>query len=82
MHCGKNSYQSAEHFHWMTDDRFRYLTPNAQHRRHIWEPLELVEPGFAKSHGYAESRCRDCEAVQRWPLYGNTWADIEKRISA
>jgi hypothetical protein len=71
-YCGKHSYQSAAHFHWVTGDRFKTLTPLAQHRRHVWEPRELVEQGFASTHGYAESRC-DCGAVQRWFIGDGRW---------
>src|SRR5258705_6579708 len=35
-HTGKNGYLSAEHYHWVTGDRFRTLTPLLQHKRHKW----------------------------------------------
>lgn len=76
-HCTKNSYLSAEHFHWVTGDRFRTLTPLLQHNRHKWEPLAALPGGFAEARerGWAEAKC-DCGAVNRWLLPPKKWEDI------
>lgn len=55
-HFGRNSYRSAEDFHYKTGHRFvpGFITPAMQHRRHRWEPTFNHE-------AYCE-----CGAVQRW----------------
>lgn len=73
-HCGKNSYLSAEHFHWSTSDRFRALTPPYQHARHRWQPTPVV--GSSQERGYYESQCTECEALHRYVAYGHTWEAI------
>ena len=62
FHCGARSYKNAEHFHWMTGNRFRTLTKDLQHKRHQWNPQ-----GRAATGAYAVSRCK-CGAIQRWEL--------------
>lgn len=73
-HCGKNSYLSAEHFHWMTGDRFRHLSRANQHKRHKWGL------GQANCTGaYSVSRC-ECGAIQRWVLRDHSWEDISESV--
>ena len=81
MHCGKHSYQSAAHFHWVTGDRFKTLTPPLQHKLHRWEPRELSEPGFVARHGYSEGECK-CGSVQRWVIGQSFWdTDLDKLVA-
>jgi len=68
-HCGKNSYLSADHFHWVTGDRFRTLIPPYQHPRHKW----TLGHTFNDDHRQRQSECEYCEAVQRW-LVGLQWS--------
>ena len=62
FHCGARPYRNAGHFHWMTGDRFRTLTPELQHKAHKWIPL-----GQSATGPYGTSRCQ-CGAIQRWEL--------------
>jgi hypothetical protein len=70
-HSGKNSYQSAEHFHWTTGNRFENLTPAYQHKRHNWGMGHACVTG-----SYSTAECNDCEAIQRWVLRPHTWEEI------
>jgi hypothetical protein len=69
-HCGKQSYLSAEHFHWSTGNRFDSLTLAGQHKRHAWGMGQRCVTG-----SYSVSQC-DCGAVQRWILRPHTWEEI------
>lgn len=71
-HCGKNGYQSAEHYHWVTGNRFRTLTPLLQHKRHNW----LSGVGGTSITGTFHVRTCKCGAVQRWLAYGHQWEEI------
>lgn len=70
-HFGKNSYQNAEHFHWVTGDRYKTLTPDQQHLKHIWDYTGSSAGGI-----YHVSTCKKCPAILRRPAYGYTWEDI------
>lgn len=73
MHCHKHSYQSRAHFDWLTCNRFRYLTPVNQHRRHKWS---LGIP----SGVYSQAYCEGCEASIRWFIGGMTWEKYSGQI--
>lgn len=70
-HTGKNSYLSGQHYHWVTGDRFRTLTPEYQHKRHRWESRRMFDPDFRDS-GYHELWCA-CRAIQRCVKYGESF---------
>lgn len=75
-HCGKGSYQNAEHFHWATGDRFRWLSRGQQHRRHAWS-----FNGDLSARGvYAVCLC-PCGALTRALLCGLEW-DMYREMSA
>lgn len=76
-HCGKNSYQSAAHYHWMTGDRFRSLTPPYQHKRHRWEPTPVV--GSSRERGFYEWQCSQCEAISRREISGRSFDELAVR---
>ena len=59
-HCGKYGYQSEEHFHWITGNRFRTLHPRNQHKRHKWG---LGQPSAGGV--YSVAQC-ECGAIHRW----------------
>jgi hypothetical protein len=69
-HCGKNGYQSAEHYHWTTGNRFRALWPQWQHKRHKWIPQGSVATG-----AYYVYAC-DCGATQRHMAHGRQFAEL------
>jgi hypothetical protein len=64
-HCGKNSYQSEDHFNWVTGNRFKSLVPNDQHTRHRWG---LGQP--SASGTYSVAQC-ECGAIHRWFINPN-----------
>lgn len=66
-HCGKNSYLSAEHFHWVTGNRFETLSVDDQHKSHIWGYGQPSATGT-----YSVSNCA-CGAIRRWILRPYTW---------
>lgn len=72
-HFGKNSYQSAEHFHWMTGDRFKTLLREDQHLRHNWLSGEVS--GRSAGGSYVVRSCK-CGAVQR-QLDRLTWDEFQ-----
>jgi hypothetical protein len=77
-HTGKNGYLSAEHYHWVTSDRFRTLTPSQQHKRHKWQYMPLLPGDFNDANTrsfYAVAQC-NCGATQRWILHGHTWEEM------
>lgn len=77
MHCGKNSYQSAEHFHWLTGRRFVNLDPSEQHYRHRWGNRTVHGDGL-----WASVQC-SCGAEQRWPLSpSRDWPTLRALIVA
>jgi hypothetical protein len=57
---GMVNYESANHFHWTTGDRFRCLTPPYQHLRHKWGM------GIAGETGDFRVLYCDCGAERRW----------------
>lgn len=69
-HCGKWPYLSGEHFHWVTNDRFRHLTPTYQHLRHKWN-----RHGRNVTGTYYVSTC-DCGALQRRMIHGHDFAEL------
>ncbi|WP_176561903.1 hypothetical protein [Mycolicibacterium palauense] len=72
-HTGKHGYLSADHFHWVTGDRFRYLTPDGQHKRHNW--LSGDHRGTSATGSYWVQSCA-CGAIQRSVKHGHSWAEI------
>ena len=66
----KGAYESAEHFHWSTGNRY---TPGfllqGQHRLHKWEWA-----GDSATGSYHMSEC-GCGAVRRF-LHSGTWAQF------
>jgi hypothetical protein len=69
-------YDSAEHFHWATGDRFRTLTAADQHRTgHRWEYT-----GESVTGAYSVSRCRGCDAMVRDVAYGRTFAELSEAV--
>lgn len=67
-------YESAEHFHWVTGDRYRMLTPGAQHLRHNW--LSGDAGGRSVGGSYYVQSCK-CGAIVRRLAHGRTFsADI------
>jgi hypothetical protein len=77
-HTGKYSYLSSAHYHWVTGDRFRTLTPSQQHKRHKWQYMPLLPGDFNDANTrsfYAVAQC-NCGATQRWILHGHTWEEI------
>lgn len=73
-HCGKNSYESGEHFRWVTGGRFDTLTPADQHRNHKWEYSGVVVTG-----SYHVAEC-SCGAIQRWLALGHRFADLSTSV--
>lgn len=76
-HCGKNSYLSADHYHWSTGDRFRTLTRAEQHKRHVWG----IHRGLQGHGEYAENECSKCGAVTRWLMRGSRWDDLAPLVA-
>jgi len=72
----KYGYLSAQHFHWVTGDRFRTIKPRQQHRKHHWEARVNFDPDF-QPHvlGYGEAWCA-CRAIQRWVMPGNDYYSL------
>lgn len=70
-HFGKHGYESEEHFHWVTGNRYRTLTPDQQHKRHRWGYHDRSAGGT-----YLVAQCTKCPAILRRPAYGYTWEDI------
>lgn len=72
-HCGRNSYRSADDFHYKTGYRFvpGFLTPAMQHRRHRWG----IHLGY-------ENQCTDCGAVVRWDTRATSREPIEPSAAA
>jgi hypothetical protein len=68
-----NAYESGEHFHWSTGDRFLYLTPPHQHggSGHRWSGAYPNATGT-----YYVVECTSCEAIMRRMEYGHTFAEI------
>lgn len=71
-HCGARSYQNEEHFHWVTGNRFRTLTPRHQHKHHTWG---MGQPNI--THTYSVAYCTGCSAIQR-RLTGGTWEEFQQ----
>lgn len=71
-------YESAEHFHWATGNRFSALLPADQHLRHNW--LSGDAGGRSVTGTYVVQSCK-CGAITRRPAYGYSWADINGLIS-
>lgn len=69
-HAGK-VYESADHFHWVTGDRFRTLTPSDVHLRHNW--LSGDAAGRSATGSYYVRSCK-CGAVHRFMARGRSWA--------
>jgi hypothetical protein len=63
-------YESGEHFHWATGNRFMNLFPSQQHSRHNWQYGGQVVPG-----AFSVSEC-SCGALQRSLMGGRKFADI------
>lgn len=64
-------YDSAEHFHWATGNRFTTLTPEYGEYRHRWE-----RHGLASTRTYATMTCKRCDAINRWMMPGYTFAEL------
>lgn len=63
-------YANADAFHWVTADRYRSLTPDAQHIAHRW-----AFDGVSVSGVFTAHSCK-CGAYTRRPVYGKTIADV------
>lgn len=48
------TYETAEHFHWATCERYRDLTPAGVHLRHRWTNV-----GVSAGGAYRVARCED-----------------------
>lgn len=70
-HTGKNGYLSAEHFNWMTGNRFLRLDVRDQHKRHKWAHHSVATGTY-----YVHS-C-DCGASTRTLARGIAWDDIRQ----
>ena len=71
MLAGRGGYQSADHFHWSTGNRYipGVLSLADQHRSHKWEWA-----GDSATGSYHMSEC-GCGAVRRF-LHRGTWAQF------
>lgn len=63
-------YEGAEHFHWVTGDRYRTLTPADQHVRHNW--LSGDAGGRSATGSYHVQSCK-CGAIVRRMVHGHGW---------
>lgn len=66
-------YESAEHFHWTTGDRYRTLVPSDQHVRHNWLS-DRDHSGWSAGGSYHVNACK-CGAILRRMRPGYTWSD-------
>lgn len=65
-------YESAEHFHWSTGNRYVSFDRADDHvKGHNWE-----WSGFTVTGSYHVSECRNCGAVRRF-LTSGTWAEFQ-----
>ena len=64
-------YQSGEHFHWATTDRYREGMPADTHPQHKWEWAGDVVTGSYRMH-----HCTKCSATLRYLLGKRTLADL------
>lgn len=64
-------YQGADHYHWMTGDRFHDGMPADTHAQHRWDVQ-----GRSLTGTYTISKCTKCSAHSRRVAYGHTWAEI------
>lgn len=62
-------YHVAEHFHWVTGDR--YAAPFDHCDQHRWE-----WKGLAATGSYSVSECRKCGAILRRISGGHDWSEI------
>jgi hypothetical protein len=69
MTAGQN-YECADHFHWVTGDRYRTLTLAEQHANHKWE-----FSGETATGAYMVHECGKCGAIRRF-LHHQTWAEF------
>lgn len=58
-------YESADHFHWATGDRFRTLKPADQHARHKWEYQGSHAGGLYHVHHCTGTKNTACTAITR-----------------
>lgn len=72
-------YDDAEHFHWVTGDRFRTLTHDEQHVSHHWDYDGKVVTG-----SYDVSTCRtkkgECGAIVRRMTHGHKFSEIKEVV--
>ena len=72
-------YESADHFHWVTGDRYRTLRHGEIHLRHRWGSQYdawTTQAGNSATGSYHVSECK-CGAILRRMGHGRTWsADI------
>jgi hypothetical protein len=64
-------YQGAEHFHWMTGNRFHAGMPADTHAQHKWGVS-----GESATGSYYVDACTKCAAVSRRMAVGHDWAEI------
>jgi hypothetical protein len=69
MIAGQN-YECADHFHWVTGDRYHELTLAQQCRSHDWNYDGSVATGAYMVHS-----CSKCGAIRRFLNHGK-WADF------
>lgn len=73
-HTGLRGYRGYLHFHWVTGQRFRVLTPALQHYRHRWEHVGNFP------EGYVEHAC-ECGATWRQMTPGTSWDQLAALVS-
>lgn len=61
-------YENAEHFHWVTGNRFVSLTPDLQHLKHAWK-----SNGRSATGSYYTFECPKCAALLRRLDSAWTW---------
>lgn len=55
-----STYQSSDHFHWVTGGRYRDGIPQDSHQQHKWEWQGTVATG-----AYSVLNCAKCSAILR-----------------
>lgn len=72
-HYGKHSYQSADHFNWLTGNRFVKGMPADHHYRHTWDYANREQNVTGR---YWVTPCKKCTAIIRY-LPNMTWEQFQ-----
>jgi len=70
-----SAYRNAEHFAWVTGNRYDTLTPGQQHLRHKWDYT-----GKSCTGAYHVYDCAKCGAHRREVAAGWTWDEIHELV--